>query len=81
MFLMVPIMAWAEGYIVKRDDTLSGIARAHFGKPIYGNRGSLARLLALNPKHSASPDAIYPGQRIELPTSSTKIMLGSDLLS
>ncbi len=55
----------AESYVVQSSDTCSSIARAKLGKPIYGEKGTLKRLAALNPTLQ-DLNLIYPGQTIQV---------------
>jgi LysM repeat protein len=57
--------AWAKTYSVKKGDTLSQIAAREFGRPIYGPKGSLQKLLQKNPEIQ-NPDRIRPTQVIRL---------------
>lgn len=57
--------AWAKTYNVKKGDTLSHIAAREFGRPIYGPKGSLQKLLQKNPGIQ-NPDRIRPSQVIRL---------------
>lgn len=57
--------AWAKTYNVKKGDTLSHIAAREFGRPIYGPKGSLQKLLQKNPEIN-NPDRIRPAQVIRL---------------
>jgi hypothetical protein len=57
--------AWAVTYVVRSGETLSEIASLKIPGRIWGKKGSLARLISLNP-HLAHPDRIQPGQEIEL---------------
>lgn len=52
-------------HIVKRGQTLSKIARGAFPGGVYGEGGSLAKILTLNPEIK-NPDLIFPGQRVLL---------------
>jgi hypothetical protein len=52
-------------YIVKKGDTLSQIAHKHIPGAIYGNNGSLAKVLSFNPEIK-NPDKIYVGRVINL---------------
>ena len=55
-------------YRVDKKDTLSHIIYAKFGSPMYGSKGRLKVLLALNP-HILDPNHIKPGDVIYLPDS------------
>lgn len=57
--------ALAASYVIKRGDTLSGIAHRNFSGKVYGKNGSLNKLLGLNP-NLTDPDLIYPGQMLNL---------------
>ena len=63
----------AASYVVKRGDTLSGIAHRNFSGKVYGKYGSLNKLLGLNP-NLTDPDLIYPGQMLNL--SKDELILG-----
>jgi hypothetical protein len=63
--------AMAARYVVKNQETLSQIAHQSISGPVFGDNGSLHKLLALNPEIK-NPDVIFPGQEIELPTHSTQ---------
>ncbi len=58
--------AWAGTYTVKSGDTLSEIIYEQIGEPIYGKKGNLKKILALNPILITKPDRLRPGQIIEL---------------
>jgi LysM repeat protein len=53
-------------YMAKKGDVLSSIAQEKMKGPVWGKKGNLNSLLALNPKIN-NPDLIYPGQEIQLP--------------
>ena len=55
----------AASYVIKRGDTLSGIAHRNFSGKVYGKNGSLAKILDLNPQIK-NPNLIFVGQSIEL---------------
>jgi LysM repeat protein len=50
-------------HIVKKGEALSQIAQANYSGRVYGAKGSLEKILALNP-HIDRADLIFPGQRI-----------------
>jgi nucleoid-associated protein YgaU len=62
-----PRMASANGgdwYIVKADDTLSGIAKRFYGK------GNLyRRIIAANRSKIDDPDLIYQGMKLRIPSA------------
>ena len=49
-------------YTVQRGDTLSGIAKKH-----YGNAGAYMRIFEANKPMLKDPDKIYPGQVLRIP--------------
>jgi hypothetical protein len=55
-------------YRVDKKDTLSHIIYSKFGSPMYGSKGRLRVVLALNP-HILDPNHIKPGDVIYLPDS------------
>lgn len=60
----------AATMVVKTNMTLSEIAQQTFSGRIWGRNGSLAKLIALNPKVK-NPNLIFPGQIINLGTPDT----------
>jgi nucleoid-associated protein YgaU len=52
----------ARFYTVKRGDTLSKIAHAH-----YGNANPSPRIFAANRPLLRDPDELYPGQTLRIP--------------
>lgn len=52
----------SDFYTVKSGDTLSGIAKAH-----YGNSGEYMRIFEANRPMLKDPDKIYPGQTLRIP--------------
>ena len=67
--VLIPAFVFATPiYVVKAGDSLSRILKKQGHSPIYGNQGSLAAAVALNPSIAASNgNLIYPGQKIFLP--------------
>jgi hypothetical protein len=66
-----PQVLSAESYVVSSRDTLSEIAYKAFPGPVYGEAGSLKKLLELNP-HIKNPDIVLPGEVIKLKTPELK---------
>ncbi|CAN5675082.1 hypothetical protein BH10BDE1_BH10BDE1_16830 [soil metagenome] len=62
------VASFSLGYIVQDGDTLSQVARKEVGTPVYGNAGSLAKVVALNPK-IRNANNIRPGETIVIPNS------------
>tara|TARA_B110001454_G_scaffold16145_1_gene14510 strand:- start:5082 stop:6104 length:1023 start_codon:yes stop_codon:yes gene_type:complete len=57
---------WANAFHwVKSGETLSDIARKEYPGSVYGPKGSLRKIIALNPK-VGNPNRIYPNQKIYL---------------
>lgn len=50
-------------YCVKKNETMSEIAKDHLGRPIYGQNSSLKNLKLLN-KQITNPDLIFPDEAI-----------------
>jgi len=61
----VSAFAAPSTYVVRRGDTLSQVALRQFGKPIYGVRGSLTKILQRNPQ-ILNPNVIRPGEELLL---------------
>jgi LysM repeat protein len=59
-------------YQIQKGDTLSDLAFELLNGKIYGNHGSLKRLIGAN-THISDPNLIYPGQYIRLPQDLIKI--------
>lgn len=59
-------------HVVLPRETLSGIAHRSIPGPVYGKRGSLARIRSLNPQLEDA-DRIHAGQRIFLPGIATRL--------
>jgi hypothetical protein len=57
--------SYARTYSVKKGDTLSEIAGRELGRSVYGSKGSLKKLLKINPEVQ-NPDRIYPLQIIRI---------------
>ena len=58
----------ADSWTVRHGDTLSELAAKHFGRPIFGDSGSLNKLLQLNP-NIQNPNLIRVGESLQLPTA------------
>jgi hypothetical protein len=56
---------FAMFYTAKDGDVLSKIAQSHLSGPVYGQNGSLAKILKLNP-FIKNADVLFTGQKIEL---------------
>jgi hypothetical protein len=65
VFVALTASAFALTYVVKKGDTLSGIAGQTLHGKIYGETGGLKKLVLLNPDLK-NPDLIFPGDKINL---------------
>lgn len=63
--LVQPGLATAKTYQVQRGDTLGQIAKTHVGSPVWGDKGSVKKLLELNPDIK-DPNQIFVNQTINL---------------
>lgn len=69
----VAASAFAAIYVVKEKDTLSTIVQQTMHGRIYGKRGGLEKLVALNPKIK-NPNLIFPGDDIILSGEDQKLV-------
>lgn len=68
--LQITGSVWAQQeIIVKKNETISGLLKAHELNPIYGKNGSLQQTLKLNPNLKKRPNLIFVGEKIVLPIS------------
>ena len=63
--LGITTSAWAVVYVVKEKDSLSIIAKKHFNGPVWGENGSLKKIISQNPEIK-NPDFIFPSEKINL---------------
>lgn len=66
LFISIPTISSAFVYFVKKNDSLSRIAKTHLRGPVYGKDGALNKIYKSNPK-VINPHLIFPGDRIEIP--------------
>ncbi len=59
---IVPNYIGYREHVVRRGDTLSAIARTH-----YGNAGDYPLIVRANPNQISDPDLIFPGQVLKVP--------------
>lgn len=60
--------AWPKVHVVRKGDNLADIAKRYYG-PKEGNRiASVQRIFEANHKALKSPDEIYPGQKLIIPS-------------
>jgi nucleoid-associated protein YgaU len=62
---IVPGYIGYREHVVQRGDTLSAIARTH-----YGNASLYTRIVRANPNQISDPDLIFPGQLLRIPIGS-----------
>lgn len=71
------VHAAEDVYVIRKGETLSEIAAARIGRPIFTARGSLKRLLRWNP-HIVNPHAVLTGQTIYLSERSARKPASAD---
>ncbi|MHC4425888.1 MAG: LysM peptidoglycan-binding domain-containing protein [Planctomycetota bacterium] len=60
--------AWPKIHVVRKGDNLADIAKTYYG-PKEGNRmANIKRIFKANHKTLKSPDEIYPGQKLIIPS-------------
>ncbi|MGD8500818.1 MAG: LysM peptidoglycan-binding domain-containing protein [Phycisphaerales bacterium] len=60
--------AWPKVHVVRKGDNLADIAKRYYG-PKEGNRiANIKRIFEVNHKALKSPDKIYPGQKLIIPS-------------
>jgi hypothetical protein len=65
LLLFFGLVANAETYTVKKGDSLASIARAHYGEPVFGPKGTIKKIYKMNPWAKANVP-LEPGQKVEL---------------
>ena len=65
MIAVASVSATAWAYVVQEGDTLSTIAYKNISKKVYGDSGSLKKIIALNPQIK-NPNFIRPGEEISI---------------
>ena len=69
--------AWPKIHIVRKGDNLADIAKRYYG-PREGNRkANIKRIFEANHKTLKSPDKIYPGQKLIIPSLWTSELEGN----
>ncbi len=63
---IVPDYIGYREHVVKKGDTLSAIARKHYGQP-----NLYPRIVRANPTQISDPDLIFPGQVLKVPIGSS----------
>lgn len=71
-FALTEIAFGSTIHRVNKKDTLSNIVYARFGSPLYGAKGRLKTVIALNP-HLVDPDHLKPGDLIFFPDAYVEI--------
>lgn len=61
--------AYSAEHVVQPGETLSGVAHDYVPGHVWGPKGSLARILELNPKYKSDADLILPSEIVVLPDS------------
>lgn len=60
--------AWPKIYIVCKGDNLADIAKKFYGPEEGNRRVNVQRIFVANKKSLESPDKIYPGQKLKIPS-------------
>jgi hypothetical protein len=68
LLLFFTVESFASTYTVKKGDTVASIARANYGEPVFGPRGTINKVYKLNPSTKMNA-ALEPGQKIILEDS------------
>jgi LysM repeat protein len=80
MIAVASISATAWAYVVKEGDTLSTIAYKNISKKVYGDSGSLKKIIALNPQIK-NPNFITPGEEISIGETQVPVLAKSEDLN
>jgi len=67
------VSAWAFTHVVSPGETLSEIAKRYISGSVYGSRGSLAKIVALNPE-IRDPNFIRVGQQVALASEAAPVL-------
>lgn len=59
---------WPKVYIVCKGDSLAGIAKMFYGPEQGNKKANVQRIFEANSKSLESPDKIYPGQKLVIPS-------------
>lgn len=59
-------LANAKNHVAKKGDTLAKIARSYYGEPVFGAKGTIQKIYALNPWAKKAGSALEPGQVVVL---------------
>jgi LysM repeat protein len=60
--------AWPKVHIVSKGDNLAGIAKKFYGPKEGNRRANIKMIFEANNKSLKSPDKIYPGQKLIIPS-------------
>jgi hypothetical protein len=65
-FVAITNQAQAKTHVIQKGETLASIARAYFGEPVFGPKGSLNKIYKMNPWAKNNPSLVEPGQIVIL---------------
>lgn len=57
---------FAKIHILKKGETLASVARAYYGEPVFGPRGSILKIYIMNPTLKLNPNLVEPGFKVVL---------------
>ena len=60
--------AWPKIHVVRKGDNLSDIAKRYYGSKEGNRRASIKRIFEANHKSLKSPNKIFPGQKLIIPS-------------
>ena len=72
----IPLLA--KDHSLKKGETLATLARTYYGEPVFGPKGSLKKILALNPQLKGNPNAVEPGQVIHIDDNLPAVKISAD---
>ncbi|MEA3225837.1 MAG: LysM peptidoglycan-binding domain-containing protein, partial [Planctomycetota bacterium] len=69
VFLLEPVQpAWPKVHVVRKGDSLADIAKRYYGPKEGNRRANVLRIFESNRRLLKSPDKIYPGQKLVIPS-------------
>ena len=60
--------AWPKIHVVRKGDTLADIAKSYYGPEEGNRRANITGIFKANHQSLKSPDKIYPGQKLIIPS-------------